>query len=125
MIFGLKVEEIQQMRNGGAYNPLDYYNQNPDIKRVMDGIGSDMFCPNESGLFKPIYDNILHQGDYYFHLADFQPYVEAQDKVSQEYRDRSLWAKKAILNVARTGKFSSDRTISEYAREIWNLRQVV
>lgn len=124
-IFGLKVEEIQQMRNGGVYNPWDYYNQNPDIKRVMDGIRSDIFCPNESGLFKPIYDNILHQGDYYFHLADFQPYVETQDKVSQEYKDRSLWAKKAILNVARTGKFSSDRTISEYAREIWNLRQVV
>jgi len=124
-IFGLTVEEIQEMRNGGAYNPWDYYNQNPSIKRVMESIGSDIFCPNETGLFKPIYDNILHQGDYYFHLADFQSYLETQEIASRDYNDPSVWAKKAILNVARMGKFSSDRTISEYAREIWDLRPVV
>ena len=124
-IFGLTVEEIQEMRNGGAYNPWDYYNQNPSIKRVMESIGSDIFCPNETGLFKPIYDNILHQGDYYFHLADFQSYLEIQEIASRDYNDPSVWAKKAILNVARMGKFSSDRTISEYAREIWDLRPVV
>lgn len=124
-IFGLKVQQIQEMRNGGGYNPWDYYNQNPNIKRVMESIGSDMFCTNESGLFKPIYDSILHQGDYYFHLADFQSYLEAQERVSQDYSDPSVWAKKAILNVARMGKFSSDRTISEYAREIWDLKPVV
>ena len=124
-IFGLKVEQIQEMRNGSGYNPWDYYNQNPNIKRLMESIGSDMFCPNESGLFKPIYDSILHQGDYYFHLADFQSYLEAQERVSQDYNDPSVWAKKAVLNVARMGKFSSDRTISEYAREIWDLKPVV
>ena len=112
-IFGLKVEEIEQMRNGLGYNPWGYYNQNPNIKRVMDSIGSDMFCSNKPGLFKPIYDSIMHAGDYYFHLADFQPYVDTQEKVSREYTDGSLWAKKAILNVVRTGKFSLDRTISE------------
>jgi starch phosphorylase len=124
-IFGLKVEQIQKMRNGGAYDPWDYYHQNPDIKRVMESINSDMFCSNETGLFKPIYDSILHQGDYYFHLADFQPYLEAQEIASREYSDPSVWARKAILNVAHTGKFSSDRTISEYARDIWDLRPVL
>ena len=124
-IFGLKVEQIHEMRNGGAYNPWDYYHQNPNIKRVMESINSDMFCSNETGLFKPIYDSILHQGDYYFHLADFQSYLEAQEIASREYSDPSVWARKAILNVARTGKFSSDRTISEYARDIWDLRPVL
>ena len=124
-IFGLKVEQIREMRNGGDYNPWDYYNQNPNIKRVMESIGSDMFCPNESGLFQPIYDNILHQGDYYFHLADFQSYLQTQEIASRDYNDPSVWTKKAILNVARMGKFSSDRTISEYAREIWDLKPVV
>jgi starch phosphorylase len=124
-IFGLKVEQIHEMRNGGAYNPWDYYHQNPNIKRVMESINSDMFCGNETGLFKPIYDSILHQGDYYFHLADFQSYLEAQEIASREYSDPSVWARKAILNVARTGKFSSDRTISEYARDIWDLRPVL
>jgi starch phosphorylase len=124
-IFGLKVEQIREMRNGGAHNPWDYYNENPNIKRVMESIGSDMFCPNESGLFKPIYDSILHQGDYYFHLADFQSYLQTQEIASRDYNDPSVWAKKAILNVARMGKFTSDRTISEYAREIWDLKPVV
>ena len=91
----------------------------------MDSIGYDMFCPNEPGIFKPICDRILHQGDYYLHLADFQSYVDTQEKVSLEYNNTPLWARKAIMNVARTGKFSSDRTISEYAAEIWNLRPVI
>jgi starch phosphorylase len=124
-IFGLKVEEIQKMRNGGKYNPWDYYNQNPAIKRVMDSIGYDMFCPNEPGIFKPICDRVLHQGDYYLHLADFQSYVDTQEKASLEYNNTPLWARKAIMNVARTGRFSSDRTISEYATEIWNVRPVI
>ncbi|MDY6837850.1 MAG: glycogen/starch/alpha-glucan phosphorylase [Thermodesulfobacteriota bacterium] len=123
-IFGLKVEDIRHMRNGGGYDPWAYYNENPNIKRVMDAIGSGMFSPQNPGLFHPICDSILRHGDYYFHLADFQPYLETQEKASREYRDRSLWARKAILNVARTGKFSSDRTILEYAREIWNLQPV-
>ena len=121
-IFGLRVEQIREMRNGGAYDPWSYYNQNSDIRRAMESIRSDMFCPHEPGLFKPIYDNILRQGDYYFHLADFQSYIETQEIASREYSKPSVWAKKAILNIARIGKFSSDRAISEYAKEIWNLR---
>jgi len=124
-IFGLTVEQIEEMRANRSYNPWDYYNQNPDIKRLMDAIGSDMFCPHESGLFKPIYDNILNARDYYFHLADFKSYADAQQKASQEYSEPSTWAKKAIFNVARTSKFSSDRTIREYARDIWDLKPVL
>jgi starch phosphorylase len=123
-IFGLKVEDIQAMRNGGGYDPQAHYHENSNIKRVMDAIGSDMFCPEKPDLFRPIYDSILKDGDYYFHLADFQSYLETQEKASKEYSDRSIWARKAILNVARTGKFSSDRTISQYAREIWDLKPV-
>jgi len=82
-----------------------------------------MFCPNEPGLFRPVFDNVMKNGDYYFHLADFQSYNEAQERASSEYSTPATWAKKAILNVARTGKFSSDRTISEYAKEIWGIKQ--
>ncbi|MDI6688228.1 MAG: glycogen/starch/alpha-glucan phosphorylase, partial [Desulfobacterales bacterium] len=118
-IFGLKVEDISKLRN--SYNPLDLYNKNPMVKRVMDTINSDMFCKSKPGLFKPIYEKILYNGDHYFYLADLQSYINTQEKASKDYTNRSIWARKAILNVARTGRFSSDRTISEYARDIWKI----
>jgi starch phosphorylase len=121
-IFGLKVEDIFQIRS--SYNPLNLYNENPTLKRVMDTINSDMFCKNEPGLFKPIYEKILYDGDFYFHLADLQSYINTQKKVSIDYLNRSIWAKKAILNIARIGKFSSDRTVSEYARDIWGITSI-
>jgi starch phosphorylase len=121
-IFGLKVEDIFQMR--GSYNPLDLYNENPTVKRVMDAINSDMFCKKEPGLFKPIYEKILYEGDLYFNLVDLQSYINTQEKVSRDYLSSSVWVKKAILNVARTGKFSSDRTVSEYARDIWGITSI-
>ncbi|RMD54028.1 MAG: glycogen/starch/alpha-glucan phosphorylase [Nitrospirae bacterium] len=123
-IFGLTAEQIKEMRWNHAYNPWDYYNNNTNIKRVMDSIGSDVFCRDEPGLFRPIYDKILHEGDYYFHLADLQPYIEIHERASQDYIDSSIWAKKAILNVARTGMFSSDRTIKEYAEDIWGIEPI-
>jgi starch phosphorylase len=122
-IFGLQVEQIQEMRKNGSYNPWDYYTSSPEIKRVMDCIASDMFCAEEPGLFRSVFDNVMNNGDFYFHLADFQSYIEAQEQASREYGDPAIWAKKAILNVARTGKFSSDRTILEYAKEIWGIQQ--
>lgn len=124
-IFGLRTEEIQAMRSTGSYNPWDYYGKNTYIKRVMDAIGSDMFCPEEPGLFRPIYEKLLNEGDYYYHLADLESYINTQEKAAQEYKRFSIWTKKAILNVARTGKFSSDRSISEYAEEIWNIKSVL
>ncbi len=119
----MKAEDIREM--GNSYNPWDYYHHNPLIKRVMDAIGSDMFCPGESGFFEPILKKTLHEGDYYYHLADLQPYTDTQKIVSEDYCNPSIWARKAILNVARTGKFSSDRTISEYAKDIWGISPVV
>lgn len=123
-IFGLKSEEIKEMKDKGLYNPADYYDRSPVIKRVMDSFDSDIFCPDEPGLFKWIYESILNGGDWYFHLADLESYIKTHEKAATEFRRRPIWAKKAILNVARIGKFSSDRTISEYAEEIWNIESI-
>jgi starch phosphorylase len=123
-IFGLTAQEIEDMRNGEFYNPWDYYARSHWIKRVMDAMSTDKLCPEEPGLFRPIYEKLLNGGDQYFHLADFEAYIDMQKMAAQEFMVPSAWAKKAILNVARSGKFSSDRTISEYARGIWNIKAV-
>lgn len=124
-IFGLTTDEVQRFRCSGSYQPWTYYQENGDIRRVMDAFWSDRFCPREPGLFRWIFDSILHKGDTYFHLADFQDYLSAQHHASRDYLDQGLWTEKAILNVARMGKFSSDRTISEYAREIWGIQDIM
>ena len=120
-IFGLKVEEIVALRRSGAYRPRDYYEQHPEIHRVLDALNSNLFCPGEPGLFQWLFQKLLDQGDEYFHLADFLPYLEAQGRAGKEYQSPAIWTRKAVLNVARMGKFSSDRTIYEYARDIWGL----
>ena len=121
-IFGHTAEEINQMRALASYHPLEYYYNHSKISRVLDTFKDDFFCKSEPGLFDWIYIKVLNQGDEYFHLADFLSYLEAHDQAGQAYSNPSLWAGKAILNVARMGKFSSDRTIREYAREIWNIQ---
>jgi starch phosphorylase len=120
-IFGLTAEQIEEHRKKGSYNPWDFYHRSPAIRRVMDAIGNDLFCPAEPGLFQPIFQSVMNGGDRYFHLADFEPYIAAQARAAKDYTDRALWARKAILNVARIGKFSSDRSIREYARDIWGV----
>jgi glycogen phosphorylase len=120
-IFGLTAEQIEAHCRNRTYNPWDFYHGSPAIRRVMDALGSDRFCPSEPGLFQPIYQAVMNGGDRYFHLADFESYAAAQARAAQDYTDRTLWARKAILNVARIGKFTSDRTIAEYARDIWNV----
>jgi starch phosphorylase len=122
-IFGLKAEEIQEMRSQNLYNPRERYENNPHLRRVMDSFRTELFCPDEPGLFEWIYNSILDR-DEYFHLADLPYYIDAQHSVSQEFLDSPLWARKSILNVARIGKFSSDRAIREYADEIWNIKSV-
>jgi starch phosphorylase len=121
-IFGLKVEEIRELRR--TYSPRGYYEQSAFVKRVVDAIASGMFCAAEPRLFNSIIESLLDHGDYYFHLADLESYIDAQQKVSQDYLVSENWNRKAILNVARIGKFSSDRTISEYARDIWQIKAV-
>ena len=120
-IFGLRAEQIADMKEKGTYSPRDRYEENPQVKEVLDAINSDRFCPNEHGLFDWIFDELLHRGDKYFHIADFPSYMETQRLIEQEYLSEEVWWKKAVLNVARIGKFSSDRTVQEYARDIWHI----
>jgi starch phosphorylase len=123
-IFGLKAEEIQEMRQAGSYHPRDLYERHPHLKRIIDTFQSDRFCPNEPGLFRWIFQSILEGGDRYFHLADMNSYIEAQHRAAQDFLKKDVWARKVILNVARMGKFSSDRSVREYAETIWNVRAV-
>ncbi len=120
-IFGLTAEKIEELTAAGAYRPMDYYESDPRLRRVLDELTSDRFCPDEPGLFRWIRDSLLY-GDDYFLLADFGSYIDAQSKISGEFVRPGIWTRKAILNVARIGSFSSDRTVAQYAREIWNLR---
>jgi starch phosphorylase len=123
-IFGLTAQEIRQMREEFSYHPREYYQGSPHLKRVMDALQEDRFCPYEPGLFGWIYQAILDYGDEYFHLADLPSYLETHEEAGQQFKNRGAWARKAILNVARIGKFSSDRTVQEYAREIWHIESV-
>ncbi len=123
-IFGHEAADLQDMRKLHTYQPRGYYDRYPRIKRIVDAFASSLFCPRESGLFNWIVDDLLDENDPYFHLADLPSYLEAQEKVSAAYCDTERWTSMSILNVARVGKFSSDRVVAEYAREIWNLKAV-
>jgi len=120
-IFGLRAEEIKELKRTHGYNPSQICAGNPNLKRVMDSFESDVFCRDEPGLFKWIYEYLVMNGDVFFHVADFESYRETQGLVGAEYKKPDEWARKAVLNVARMGKFSSDRTISEYAGDIWGV----
>jgi len=120
-IFGHTAEEVQNLRQSG-YNPQDYYDRNPELKKAIDMIASGYFSPSETGLFQPIIDSLFKGNDYYLVLADYEAYIKCQEKVTKAYKDQKRWTKMSILNVARVGKFSSDRTISEYARDIWKVK---
>ena len=120
-LFGLTSEEVNRQHQEGLHKPWDYYNSDIRIKRVMDTLTSSLFCDGEPGLFTPIFQNIMFN-DFYMILADFDSYVAAQEKITADYSDRLTWAKKALLNVARSGRFSSDRSIEEYAKDIWHVK---
>ncbi len=119
-IFGLTTPEANGLRFAG-YRPQDYYYQMPELKTVLDQISSGMFSPGNPGLFRPLVDNLINS-DYYLLLADFDAYLNAQADVDRLYMMPSEWARKSILNTAGMGKFSSDRTIGEYASEIWGIK---
>jgi glycogen phosphorylase len=123
--FGLTPQEVSWYREKGSYRPRQLYAENPALRRVMDSLASNRFCPDEHGLFRWIVDEILDRGDRYFHMADLPSYIEASARAAADYQDAPAWAAKAILNVARVGSFSSDRTIREYARDIWGIRPVL
>lgn len=120
-IFGLRAHEVSALKASG-YNPRSYYESDPMLKRVVDSLLDDSWCTDESGIFVPIWRALMEDGDTYFHMADFKAFREASDMVDQLYKNKDEWVKKAILNIARIGKFSSDRAITEYAEEIWNIK---
>jgi starch phosphorylase len=122
-IFGHTVEQVRQLKSDG-YRPADWYERHPRIRRLIDALRGSRLSPDEPGIFEPIFDSLMRQGDHYLLLADLPAYLEAQDQVAACYQDPALWSSKAILNVARTGRFSSDRTIREYADGIWGLQPV-
>lgn len=119
-IFGLDVQEVQQLK-GAGYNPWDYYAKNPRLKYVLDWLVSDYFMASNPNAFMPLRKSILDWGDPFMVCADYQAYCDAQAEVDKAFRDKRRWAKMAILNTARIGKFSSDRTIREYAKDIWHI----
>lgn len=122
-IFGLTADETAQLREQG-YSPWDYYHGNTELKNVIDMIGSGYFSPTNAKRYQAVVDNLLKHGDHYLVLADYASYIETQQKVSDLYLDQDAWTHKAILNTANMGKFSSDRTIQEYAKQIWNTEPV-
>jgi starch phosphorylase len=116
-LFGLTSDEVANSR--AWYNPNWHYQNEPETRKALDMIFSDHFSRDEPGVFEPLRDALLTHGDFYMHLADLRSYLEADQKLCQLYRAPDDWAAKTIVNVASSGKFSSDRTISEYAAEIW------
>ncbi|MCH9609586.1 MAG: Maltodextrin phosphorylase [Chlamydiales bacterium] len=119
-IFGLKADEILTLRSKG-YRPLDLYKQNERIRRVIDQIGEGAFSGGDKNTFRPLIDSLLHEGDHYCLLADFDSYIAAQEKVDATYLDPTSWTEKAIINTASMGRFSSDATIKNYASQVWDV----
>jgi starch phosphorylase len=117
---GLTAAEVAGSR--GWYSPHWHYEHEPETRTALDTIFSDEFSRNEPGIFEPLREALLMAGDHYMHLADLRSYLEADARLLELYGNRRGWAKRAILNVAASGKFSSDRSIAEYATEIWGTR---
>jgi len=119
-LFGLTADQVAGSR--GWYNPTWHYDNEPETRAALELIFSNHFSPNEPGIFAPIRDTLLTSGDQYMHLADLEAYLEADQRLLELYTDEDAWTRIAILNVAGSGRFSSDRTIAEYAAEIWNVK---
>ena len=129
-IFGLSSDEVINYENNGGYDPMQYFNNDPDIRNVLMQLINGTYSNGDFNMFREIYDSLLNtnssdKADTYFILADFKSYAAAQEKVEEAYRDEERWAKMALLNTACAGKFTSDRTIQQYVDEIWNLDKVV
>jgi len=128
-IFGLSAAEVVEYTNNHSYHSWDEYENNPDLAKVLEQLNSDVFCPKEPGIFREIYDSLLHgvEGnipDPFFVLKDFAEYKAAQAEVDQAYHDKLGWAKKSLINIANSGFFTSDRTIQSYADEIWDIKPI-
>ena len=122
-IFGLSAEQVMEYEKNGNYNPRDVYNNNQDVRQVLTQLVNGFYSPENPELFRALYDALLEK-DTYFTLLDFDSYKEAHDRIDAAYRDEQHWARTAMLQTASAGKFSSDRTIEEYAKEMWHLEKV-
>ena len=128
-IFGLSAQEVESYQERGGYNPFDEYNNVEGLKKVIDQLGDGTYDDNHTGIFKELQNSLLYgvdgsRPDVYFLLKDFASYREAQDRLQKQFKDKREWTRKALKNIANAGKFSSDRTIAEYAKEIWNIEPV-
>jgi starch phosphorylase len=119
-LFGLTAAQV--VGSSAWYSPEWHYENEPETRAALDLIFSDHFSRNEPGVFDPLLDTLLTHGDFYMHLADLTSYVQAHEKLGTLYANPDAWTQKTILNVAGSGKFSSDRTIAEYAADIWNVQ---
>ena len=125
-IFGMSSDEVIAHEKNRDYNPMDIFNRDPDIRKVLMQLVNGYYSPDQPELFRDLYNSLLNTqctavADTYFVLADFKSYAETQKRIGEAYADEKKWAAMAIKNVAAVGKFSSDRTIEEYAKEIWQL----
>ena len=128
-IFGLSAEEVIRYEKEGGYDPMQIFNQDAGIRQVLMQLINGFYSPENPELFRPLYNSLLNtkstaKADTYFILKDFRAYEAAQKRVDAAYRDQEWWSRAAILNVAHSGKFSSDRTIQEYVDEIWHLNKI-
>ena len=122
-LFGLSAEEVANSRS--FYNPHWHYENDPEARAALDLIAANHFNPGDPGVFTPILDALLRYGDYYMHLADLKSYSEAHARLGRLYADQGKWSEKSILNISASGAFSSDRTISEYASQIWSVEPCI
>ena len=127
-IFGLTAEEVEELNKNNSYNPWNEYHNNPELKKVIDQLVDGTYSPDNRELFREIYDSLMHgvegnKADQYYVLKDFAAYSKAQDQVNEAYKDQKAWVKMMLINIANSGKFSSDRTIQEYADQIWNIKK--
>lgn len=128
-IFGLSSDEVINFEQNGGYNPWDIYNNDPDVRRIVDQLVDGTYANGDTQMYRDLYNSLLNtkgsdRADTYFILKDFRSYADAQKRVEEAYRDKAGWAKKALLNTASCGKFSSDRTIQEYVDDIWKLEPI-
>ena len=121
-LFGLTAEEVIELK-GSGYNPLGYYHSNTELKQVIDSIAFGQFSNGDREMFRSVVDSLLYHDEYLL-LADYQSYIDCQERAAEAYRDKDAWTKMSILNTARCGFFSSDRTINQYCQEIWNAKPV-
>ena len=127
-VFGLLTEEIKKMEAEHTYNPQEYIDCNPALAKVINQLVDGTYDPTHQ-LFKELHDSLIYgvegqRPDVYYVLADFDSYCKAQEKISAAYSDKKAWARKALINIANSGKFSSDRTIEDYVRDIWKLNKL-